>query len=220
MRQRLLLVLVAGIALGSLIFLIHLSRGFDLEAHNRTLENLRQLKQMDGRLNEETLRARVLIDPDSTALIDLLPVVRQAVKSLNEGANAIDKLEDPAVSEAYRKYSAAMEAKFVGAEQFDTDNLTLAESIDTIRRSAAILLASLPPEKYGAIRQQIIQLLKEVLEFGLLPAPDNRQTLEELGIEFSKAAALGVPPELQHEAVQMSSRSNFCLLYTSPSPRD
>src|SRR5689334_9397422 len=210
MNQRLLLAITAGLALGVLVFLISLSRGVDLGAHNATLESLRQLKVLDSTLNEETLRARLLIDPDSTALEDIQPVVRKAVQDLNKGANAIGQLGDNNLNSAYKQYSSAMEEKLRQVKQFDTDNLSLAESIDTIRIAAQDILTALPDAKYGAIRQQILQLLKEVLEYGLLPAPDNAQKLQDLSLEFSKVAST-LPIELQQQTVQLSSRTNAVL---------
>src|SRR5262245_29491006 len=136
MRQRLLLAIVAGLALGVLIFLVNLSQGFDLGAHNQTLENLRKLKQLDSQLNEETLKARLLINPDSTALADLQPVISKAVKDLNEGSNALDKLGSAPLSEAYKKYSTTVEEKLAQVDEFDVNNLALSESIETIRRDA------------------------------------------------------------------------------------
>ncbi|HXG27743.1 MAG TPA: DAHL domain-containing protein [Nevskiales bacterium] len=209
MIQRLLLALVAGLAVGALVYLMTLSQTFDLSAHNATLESLRQLKQLDSRLNEETLRARLLIDPDSTALIDMLPEVRKAVDSLNQGENAIEKLGDARLKQAYDNYRAAMEKKLQQVEQFETDNLSLAESIETIRLAGEEVLAALPASE-TAVRQQILQLIKEVLEYGLLPAPENAQKLADLGLEISKLAPT-LPIEVQHQAVQLASRPNAVL---------
>ncbi|MGH8454821.1 MAG: DAHL domain-containing protein, partial [Nevskiales bacterium] len=209
MIQRLLFALLAGLAVGVLIYLMTLSQTFDYQAHNRTLESLRQLKQLDSRLNEETLRARLLIDPDSNALIDMLPVVRKAVDELNQGDNAIQKLGDKPLNDAHGAYRAAVETKLQQVEQFETDNLSLAESIDTIRRAGDEVLAALPPTQ-GAVRQLITQLIKEVLEYGLLPAPENAQKLADLGTEISKLAPT-LPIEVQLQAVQLASRPNAVL---------
>ena len=209
MIQRFLLALVAGLAVGALIYLMTLSQTFDLQAHNATLESLRQLKQLDSRLNEETLRARLLIDPDSTALFDLIPEVQKAVEGLNQGENAIEKLDNDRLNQAYVAYRAAVEKKLQQVEQFENDNLSLAESIDTIRRAGEEVVAALP-ETETATRQQIIRLIKEVLEYGLLPAPENAEKLAELGTEMSKLAPT-LPIELQHLAVQLASRPNAVL---------
>jgi two-component system, NtrC family, sensor kinase len=209
MIQRILLALVAGLAVGALVYLMTLSQTFDYEAHNLRLESLRQLKQLDSRLNEETLRARLLIDPDSTALIDMLPVVRKAVADLNQGEQAIGKLGDARLDAAYATYRAAVDKKLEQVEQFETDNLSLAESIDTIRRAGEDVLAALPPGQ-EAVRQQIILLIKEVLEYGLLPEPENAEKLAELGTEISKLAPT-LPIEVQLQAVQLASRPNAVL---------
>ncbi len=186
-----------------------LSQTFDYQVHNKTLESLRQLKQLDSRLNEETLRARLLIDPDSSALIDMLPIMRKAVDELNQGENAIGQLGDVKLNEAYTAYRAAVEKKLQQVEQFETDNLSLAESIDTIRRAGEEVLAALPPTE-TAVRQQITQLIKEVLEYGLLPAPENAEKLANLGTEMSKLAPT-LPIEVQLQAVQLASRPNAVL---------
>jgi two-component system NtrC family sensor kinase len=209
MIQRILFALVAGLAVGALIYLMTLSQTFDYQVHNRTLESLRQLKQLDSRLNEETLRARLLIDPDSSALIDMLPVVRKAVDELNQGENAIGQLGDAKLNQAYAAYRAAVEKKLQQVEQFETDNLSLAESIDTIRRAGDEVLAALPATE-TAVRQQITQLIKEVLEYGLLPAPENAEKLANLGTEMSKLAPT-LPIEVQLQAVQLASRPNAVL---------
>ncbi len=209
MIQRIAFALVAGLAVGALIYLMTLSQTFDYQVHNKTLESLRQLKQLDSRLNEETLRARLLIDPDSTALIDMLPVMRKAVDELNQGENALAGLGDKPLNDAYTAYKAAVETKLQQVERFETDNLSLAESIDTIRRAGEEVLAALPPTE-TAVRQQITLLIKEVLEYGLLPAPENAEKLANLGTEMSKLAPT-LPIEVQLQAVQLASRPNAVL---------
>jgi len=209
MIQRILVALVVGLAIGGLVYLITLSQTYDLQTHNSTLESLRQLKQLDSRVNEETLRARLLIDPDSSALIDMLPVMRKAVDELNAGSNAISTLNNAALNKAYQAYDQAVEKKLTQIEEFETNNLSLAESIDTIRRAAEEILAALPASA-TAVRQQITQLIKEVLEYGLLPAPENAQKLADLGTEMSKLAP-SLPIEVQLQAVQLASRPNAVL---------
>src|SRR5688572_29043667 len=209
MIQRILAALAIGLAVGGLVYLVTLSRTFDLQAHNATLESLRQLKQLDSRLNEETLRARLLIDPDSTTLIDMLPAMRKAADQLNTGANAIKSLGDPKLSAAYDTYRAAVEKKLVQIEEFETNNLSLAESIETIRSAGEQVIAALPPAQV-AVRQQILQLIKEVLEYGLLPAPTNSQTLADLSLDISRLAPT-LPIEVQQFAVQLASRPNAVL---------
>ncbi len=200
---------LAGVALGMLAFLIGLSRTFDLGEHNAALESLRQLKAIDSRLNEETLRARLAIDPDSTALIDMLPKVAEAVGGLTEGAHALQGRTEAAVDTALDAYKQAMEAKLELVEEFEEQNLLLVESIDTIRRNSAELLTGLP-EKLRDERQRVLTLTKEVLEYGLLPAPENEQVVADLGLDTAKMAPF-LPEEVQHLAVQLSTRTNAVL---------
>ncbi len=209
MTQRLIFSVLGGIALGMLAFLIGLSRTFDLGEHNAALESLRQLKTIDSRLNEETLRARLAIDPDSTALIDMLPKVNEAVGGLSEGPHALLGRTDDAVDASLAAYKQAMDEKLELVEEFETQNLLLVESIDTIRRISAELLAALPA-KMRDERQRVLMLTKEVLEHGLLPAPENAELVAQLGDDTAKMAPF-LPEEVQHQAVQLSTRTNAVL---------
>ena len=200
---------LAGIALGMLAFLIGLSRTFDLGEHNAVLESLRQLKAIDSRLNEETLRARLAIDPDSTALIDMLPKVGEAVAALAEGPHALAGRTEDSVDAALAAYREAMAAKLELVEEFEEQNLLLVESIDTIRRNSAELLAGLPEQRRDE-RQRVLALTKEVLEYGLLPAPENEQVVADLGVDTARMAPF-LPEEVQHLAVQLSTRTNAVL---------
>ncbi|MGH8528610.1 MAG: DAHL domain-containing protein [Nevskiales bacterium] len=209
MTQRFIFSALAGVALGTLAFLIGLSRTFDLSEHNAALESLRQLKTVDSRLNEETLRARLAIDPDSTALIDMLPKVSAAVGGLSEGAHALLGRTDDTVDTSLAAYKQAMDEKLVLVEEFETQNLLLVESIDTIRRISAELLAGLPA-KMRDERLRVLTLTKEVLEYGLLPAPENEQVVAELGVDTARMAPF-LPEEIQFQAVQLSTRTNAVL---------
>ncbi|MDX1496401.1 MAG: DAHL domain-containing protein [Salinisphaeraceae bacterium] len=194
--RQFLIALAVGAALGGLVFLISESRIIDIEAAESTQQALKDLRQLDTEFNEEILKYRLNLDPDSTELLDLLPVVAEAPKRIMEGENKILGI-NAELDQAVARYNDIVQKKVAIAEEYEKENLALVYSLEDFPYKSDFLLAELDPEEWGKFRTHILRMNKEVLTYGMLQDPPNEELVDNLLIDFGQMMTNGPEGQLE-----------------------
>ncbi len=205
----LFLAVAGGIAIGALLFLVRGTQSVDLEVHAQVQQHMRDLKQLDAKFNEEIVKARLFVDVESEALLNMIPEVEEAPKVLTEGDYSLRGIS-PEVDAALDAYLQAMAEKVETAEHYEFQNLRLINSLEIIPRVSDELLEGLAAEEFLDSRIQVLRLLKEAMTYGVLPEPPNEAVFEELVYQFSKVPS-DIPDEYRGSYVQLSSTGNDLL---------
>lgn len=210
MRLRQFLIAIAvGAAVGGLMFLIRESRIVDVETAAEIQQALQNLRQVDSHFNEEILKYRLALDPDSEVLLDMLPEVQKAPEVLSTGVTNIRGIS-PQLDAAIDKYTETVAKKVEIAEEYEKENLALVYSLEDFPYKSDLLLAELDPEEWSEFRTHILLMNKEVLTYGMLPDPPNEELVDNLLIDFGKMMTSG--PEGQLEPMlEMVSLGNSIL---------
>lgn len=198
-----------GIAIGALIFLVRGTQSVNLEKFATVQQHLRDLKQLDGKFNEEIVKARLFVDVESEALLNMLGVVEEAPKVLTEGEGNIRGITQD-IDIALDAYLQAMSEKVETAEDYEFQNLRLINSLEIIPRVSNQLLEGMSGDEFLQERVKILRLLKEAMTYGVLPEPPNEAQFEELVYVFSKVGS-NIPDDYRGRYVQLSSVSNDLL---------
>ncbi len=204
-----LLAISVGIAIGALLFLVRGTQSVNLERFANIQQQLRDLKQLDGKFNEEIVKARLFVDVESEALLNMIAVVQDAPKVLIGGESNIRGVT-PDVDVALDAYLQAMEEKVTTAADYELENLRLVNSLEILPRVSNELLKGLSGEEFLQERILILSLLKEAMIYGVLPEPPNEAEFEELVYQSSKVGN-NIPDNYRESFVQLSSVSNYLL---------
>ncbi len=203
------LAVAVGITVGALIFLVRGTQSVDPERFARIQQQLRDLKQLDGKFNEEIVKARLFVDVESEALLNMIGVVEEAPKVLDSQETNLRGISDE-IDVALDAYLQAMAEKVETAEDYEFQNLRLINSLEIIPRVSNELLEGMSGDEFLLERVKILRLLKEAITYGVLPEPPNEAEFEELVFQFSKVGS-NIPDDYRGRYVQLSSVSNDLL---------
>lgn len=197
MRLRQLLIAIAvGAAVGGLMFLIRESRIVDVETAAEIQQALQNLRQVDSHFNEEILKYRLALDPDSEVLLDMMPEVLKAPEVLSTGTTNIRGIRSD-LDAALDAYAAEVAKKVEIAEEYEKENLALVYSLEDFPYKSDLLLAELDPVEWAEFRTHILMMNKEVLTYGMLPDPPNEELVDNLLIDFGTMMTSGPEGQLE-----------------------
>lgn len=194
--RQFLFALAVGAAVGGLIFLILESRIVDVKAAETVQQALQDLRQIDTEFNEEILKYRLALDPDSTALLDMLPEVAEAPQRIMQGETDITGITAQ-LDQAIQAYNQTVQEKVAIAEEYEKENLLLVYSLEDFPYKSDFLLAELDPEQWRDFRVHILRMNKEVLTYGMLQDPPNEELVDNLLIDFGQMMTQGPEGQLE-----------------------
>lgn len=161
--------LLIAVAVGVLAFLAYKTQSVDLERHSRIIETLRDLKQLDVKWSEDTLRARLLLDQDYDRLTHPLAALKENRLLLTEGPLAIANTAWPEVDSAMTNYMKTMKGKEEMVELFKSQNSVLRNSMSFLPTAVKSLMDT-AIDDYPDITGQARSLLAKVLEYNGSPS--------------------------------------------------
>jgi hypothetical protein len=95
----------------ALTYVFGRTRGIDLDVHDRVVEELRQIKELDAELDRDALRARFHLLSTYDPLVTTLQGLRQVERNLRTGPDAIAGKGQPAIDEALEAYAHSLAEK-------------------------------------------------------------------------------------------------------------
>jgi signal transduction histidine kinase/CheY-like chemotaxis protein len=120
-----------------LTFVFGRARSSDLGTHERVVEALRELKQLDAVLDRDLLQVELRLIPTYDSLVRTLGALRAVEQRLRSGPEAIATKGHPAIERALDGYTAAFEEKEVLVEQFKSHNALLEHSLHDLPQAIA-----------------------------------------------------------------------------------
>ena len=185
-QNALMTVLVGGSAAVFAALFYHKSQSVDPEQYQSVSNNLRALKELDARWNEDILKSRLSLnsnyDPVTNPLI-VLNELEQGLEAEFSGRGS----GSAAIREDLAQYKAVVEEKIELVENFKSQNSILRNSLRFIPTAVRNLLATIEDTKQQAgaplgeleqLETQANALLQGLLELNLLPQ-DNLVTFLE-----------------------------------------
>ncbi len=207
--RQFLIALAVGAAVGGLMFLIRESRIVDVEAAEKVQQVLLDLRQVNSKFNEEILKYRLSLDPDSEELLDMLPEVAAAPERLGEGESNIRGM-NAQLDQAIDAYTKTLREKVAIAEEYEKENLALVYSLEDFPYKSDLLLEELEDDKWADFRTHVLRMNKEVLTYGMLPDPPNEELVDNLLIDFGQMMTQG-PEQSLEPMLELVSLGNSIL---------
>ena len=164
-------ILLIAVAVGILAFLSFKTQTVDLERHGRIIETLRDLKQLDAKWTEDTLRARLFLDQDYDRLANPLAMLKQNRFLLTTGPLAIVKMGWPKVDSATTAYMKTMKDKEQMVELFKSENSIHRNSMSYLPTAVRSLIDTVKDE-HPDVSAQASSLLTEFLEYHTTPSTE------------------------------------------------
>ena len=180
---------IALCAMALLTFLFFKARSIDFERHNRILETLRQLKQLDGQVNQDVIQSRYALLKNNDSLVLGFWNINRLGNELRQGSHAIyqqgDAQLDAILDEATRLHAQ----KESLAEQFKSANAILKNSANYFPLLAQ-QIATTPHTRSGnQLGYKINELARELLGYNANPTEAVRQDIATKSNEISALRA-------------------------------
>jgi two-component system, NtrC family, sensor kinase len=196
----LLLTLLAGVAIGVLVFLLRMTQSVDSELHLQRLANIRTINNLDVQLNRVLTMARVATlaaEGDERAAVTSR--LGEALDAIDKGPQALRGLS-PQLDQALDKFLDTVQSKF--ELDFDIEargtllNQRLVNSVDAIEGNIESLADAASPNVRAQLRDLGSQLKTQLVIYGVTPSPTNEKDIQTL-LEQMDQAGRGQPQAFQ-----------------------
>ena len=170
-RSRRLALSISLMTIGAALTYVFVhTRSTNLDAHDRVVEALRQIKELDARLDRDVLQARFRLLTTYDPLVTTLDGLRQVERHLRTGPDAIAGKGQPDIDGALDAYAKNVAEKEALVEEFKSHNAILENSL----RYLPIAVAD------ADIRRDPLldALLRDILIYNLSPGNDRRDRAE------------------------------------------
>jgi len=184
------------------------TRSIDLDAHDRVVEALRRIKQLDAQLDRDVLRARFRLVTTYDPLVETLQGLRQVERSLGTGPDAIAGKGRRGIDEALDAFAHAVEEKESLVEEFKSHNAILENSLRYLPLAVA---AAGPP------REPLLDaVLRDILVYSLSPGDERRdraeaslRALRQKRPGMDPAAGAGVDLVIDHAQLVLTEKGEL-----------
>lgn len=176
--------LLAGLAIGVLVFLIMKTQSVDSDLHQERLALIRKIDSLDVEFNRTYTQGRF------TSLIEGTDERSKITQELGDTLNKIDKGAQalrglsPPVDKALDTFLDTIDNKLELGFDFEARNVInnqrLVQTMDAVPVLADMAAAAASPAGRERARELITQLKTEVVTFGVTPTPTNAPAIRTL----------------------------------------
>jgi signal transduction histidine kinase len=195
--RRVLPAVLAGVAIGALVFLLRMTQSVDSTLHLERLANIRTINNLDVQLNRVMTQARVAsLAEEGEERAVITGQLGAALDAIDKGPKSLHGLS-PALDKSLDKFLDTVQSKF--ELDFDIEarntvlNQRLVNSVDSIESSVNAVVAAASPSTRAAVRDLGEQLKTQLVVFGVTPSPTNQQDIQALLGQLDQAAAKQSP---------------------------
>ena len=195
-----LLAILAGIAIGVLIFLLRMTQSVDSDLHLQRLANIRTVNNLDVQLNRVLTMARVAtLAAEGDERSAVTARLGDALDAIDKGPRSLRGLS-PELDKALDKFLDTVQAKF--ELDFDIEargtllNQRLVNSVDAIEGNIETLVAAAAPAARAQVSDLGSQLKTQLVIYGVTPSPTNEKDIQTLLDQFDQAGK-GQSPAFQ-----------------------
>lgn len=193
MNLRLLLpAVLAGLAIGVLIFLLRMTQSADSDLHLQRLANIRAINNLDVQLNRVLTQARVAsLSDEGDERVVITSQLGEALDAIDKGPKALHGLS-PELDKALDKFLDTIQSKF--ELDFDIEarstllNQRLINSTNSLPTNIAALTAAAKPAIRAQLRDLGEQLNTQIVTFSVTPSPSNEKDVQMLLDSIDKLA--------------------------------
>jgi two-component system, NtrC family, sensor kinase len=196
----LLLAVLAGVAIGVLVFLLRMTQSVDSELHLQRLANIRTVNNLDVQLNRVLTMARVsTLASEGDERAQVTARLGDALDAIDKGPQALRGLS-PELDKALDRFLDTVQSKF--ELDFDIEargtllNQRLVNSVDAIEGNIAALAAAAKPAARAQIHDLGSQLKTQLVIYGVTSSPTNEKDIQTLLGQLDQAGK-GQSPAFQ-----------------------
>lgn len=176
--------LLAVAAIGVLGLLIWMTRGVDTDLHLERLQRIRAVDTYDIQLNRSLTQVHSIADTQSSAdRITITKKISDELNALDTGPHALRGLS-PALDKALDQFLDTIDTKFELAFDFENRNSLLSQrliaGIDAVPVFSRKLVEVTKPADREQVQNLTNQLTTEIITYGVLQAPTNKDALDGL----------------------------------------
>ncbi len=189
----------AATLIAVLVVLVAQTRNVDLDAHNRIVGTLREMKQLDAEWNTEVLRSKTGFSENYDAVAKPLAQLAELESRLEQQSDDLRKRDGgEAVALALQNYREVIAQKIEAVEHFKSQNAILRNSsryLPTAAQELADQIAAgslLPADQYVAL---LGDLVNRSLSYILAPEHSRREQIESELLQL-RAAPVSLPAAL------------------------
>ena len=193
---------VAASLITVLIVLVALTRSVDLDAHNRIVGTLREMKQLDAEWNTEVLRSKTGFSENYDAVARPLARLAELESQLDEqSVGLLERDGGKAVAQALASYRESIRQKIDAVEHFKSQNAILRNSSRYLPTAAQELADGVVTSGVMAdaqIRPLLGDLVNRALSYILAPEQSRRELIEG-GLLALRGMPIALPADLAEQ---------------------
>ena len=182
-----------------LIVLVAMTRSVDLDAHNRIVATLREMKQLDAEWNTEVLRSKTGFSENYDAVARPLARLAELESRIDaQSAALVGREGGTAVAQALASYREAIQQKVDAVEHFKSQNAILRNSsryLPTAAQELADGIIASGAMAAGQINPLLGDLVNRSLSYILAPEQSRRELIESRLLEL-RALPAALPANL------------------------
>ena len=191
--RRVLPAVLAGVAIGVLIFLLRMTQSADSDLHLQRLADIRTINGLDVQLNRVMTQARVAsLQQEGDDRAAVTAQLGDALDALDKGPKSLRGLT-PQLDQALDKFLDTVQSKF--ELDFDIEarntilNQRLVNSVNSVEGDVNALVAAASPALRPQVRDLGDQLKTQLVIYGVTPSPTNEKDVQTLDEQLLKTAA-------------------------------
>ncbi|MFI4979969.1 MAG: DAHL domain-containing protein, partial [Nevskiales bacterium] len=185
MNLRVLLpAVLAGLAIGVLIFLLRMTQSADSDLHLQRLANIRAINNLDVQLNRVLTQARVAsLSDEGDERTVITSQLGEALDAIDKGTHSLHGLS-PELDQLLDKFLDTIQSKF--ELDFDIEarstllNQRLINSTNALPTNIAALTAAAAPAVRPRVRDLGEQINTQIVTFSVTPSPSNEKDIQML----------------------------------------
>jgi len=159
------------------------TRLLDLDRHNAAAQDLLHLKQLDTRLNEETLKAVSLQLMDYDGIVRTVTRMKKLSKKLHNPETGLYGLVDPVLDKQLNTFKSLMLTKFDLVESVKTRTAIVRNTVNYL----PLEIARITTDRHDPQVIEMHKLLSAVLFYNLTPNESSRRSVIAAKTELQKA---------------------------------
>ena len=203
----LLTTLLAGIAIGLLVFLLRMTQSVDVDLHTARLANLRAVNNLDIDLNRAVSQARVSsMIQENSEIETVTRKMGDALDAIDKGPQALRGLS-PQLDKALDTFLDSIDDKIELDHDFEERssllNQRLVNSMGSVPDNANEVIAAATPAERDHVASLVNQLKAESTTYGVTPTPTNGDSIHALVAQISKLGD-GQPPAYKDAFTKLS----------------
>ena len=185
MNLRVLLpAVLAGLAIGMLIFLLRMTQSADSDLHLQRLANIRAINNLDVQLNRVLTQARVAsLSDEGDQRTVITSQLGDSLDAIDKGTHSLHGLS-PELDKALDKFLDTIQSKF--ELDFDIEarstllNQRLINSTNALPTNIAALATAATPAIRAQVRDLGEQINTQIVTFSVTPSPSNEKDIQML----------------------------------------